>query len=144
MPVFILPWLLRIAPYAAAAFAIGGGLWYVQHTGYERAIHQQQIRDAQQAQDLQKKLDTLSAHIDAAIAQVDATLAASNQAIDNTAATVRPTIIREISSAPRYTDPNSGISDKLRATLNAARSLSSAPDAASSDSGAVPSAPPAN
>lgn len=112
--------------------AVLGGLWYVDHRGYQRADNEHKLKDAQTA--------TLQAQINTAVSDLrgkfqqdlqqivqrhDAELFRKLNDLDITEKTiVQPTLVKEIASAPHLTDPAYGITDGMLRVLNQARASS--------------------
>jgi len=107
------PVLSRFWPYlAGVAVIIAAVLWI-------------DARGAQRARDERAKADAaLYAKIDKRLNRIDAQLADNLARIDRTETIVKPTLIREINSAPRFRDPAAGINPDMLRQLNAARAAS--------------------
>ena len=122
----LLPILSRVWPYLAGAALIIGAMLYLDHMGYARAQADRVKADA-----------ALFAKIDARLNDIDTALSGKVAAIDRTETIVKPTLIREINSAPRFSDPSAGISADMLRALNEARAASCP---SGTDCGTVPAA----
>lgn len=131
-------WLIRIAPYAAAAVALGGAVWYIDHRGFERAEAEATARDnaerlqeqrlviligtltSQSEQRLQTLLNNQNTQLTQALGQIETT----------SRTVVQPTLVREIASDPRFSDVDRGITDGMLGAINTSRALSQCPNPA--------------
>lgn len=119
----------RVWPYLALAGVIIGSMLWIDSRGYQRAKDDQAKADARRTKELV-----------AAIVVIDRKHAARIAAIDNTERTVTNTLIREVQSDARYSDP-AGLSPSIVHQLNEARAASCP---TGGDCRAVPATPPAN
>lgn len=141
MPTWAITWGLRLLPYISAAAALGLAVWYLEHQGYERAKHETELRDAKDAlarKELKDYIDQktrdLSTALQDRLTQVDASVAKRLNDLNVEEKTiVQPTLIKEIASDPRFSDPNLGITDGMRNAINTARSASGRPCPSRSD-----------
>lgn len=131
-------WLLKLLPYGAAALALAGAVWFINHLGYERAKTQDAAIEA--------KLDAQEAKLDADLATKVGDLEGKMQGQMNTLNTdlgnrinnihsdystvIQPTLTKEIASDPKLSDPNNALPDSVWNSLNAARRLSASTDPA--------------
>jgi hypothetical protein len=118
------PLLSRLWPYLAGVAVIIAAVVWIDARGAQRARDERAVADA-----------ALYAKIDARLSQIDTQLADNLARIDRTETIVKPTLIREINSAPRYSDPAAGITPSMLHQLNAARAASCA---TGTDCGTVP------
>lgn len=128
-------WLIKLLPYGAAALALGGAVWYLDHRGYERAEREAIQRETelklqnatfaillgQQTRDQEQAMQNIVNESDAHLGDVLQALNIENKTV------VQPTLIKEIASDPRFTDPALGITDGMFRAINTARSASSRP-----------------
>lgn len=125
-------WLIKLLPYGAAALAIGGAVLFIDHRGFQRAEDEAVARDKErQLQAAQFELIVQGYVHDSenkmilAIASRDGDLVKTLQSIRDTNRTViQPTLVKEIQSEARFSDPASGITDGMLRELNRARLLS--------------------
>ncbi len=128
-------WLIKLLPYGVAALALFGAVWFIHHDGYKRAQDQAKLTDAnrkvelaavaillrdktaQQTQDMQDIVTRSDINLSDRIGD----LQLEQKTI------VQPTLIKEIASDPRFSDPNAGISDGMLRGLNTARGASARP-----------------
>lgn len=145
-------WALKLLPYVGAVVLVGGAVWYIDHRGYERAEAEATARETER-QLLQAKLEIKfqemvndsETRMAAKILESDQRITEQLGNVDQVNRTVvQPTLIREIQSEARFSDPNAGISDGMRSAINAARGLSERPCPASSNAVACFSLSPAS
>ena len=144
-------WALKLLPYAGAVLLVGGAVWYIDHRGYERAEAEATARETErqllQAQleiKFQKMVNDSETRMAAKIIESDQRITEQLGNIDQVNRTVvQPTLIREIQSEARFSDPNAGISDGMRSAINTARGLSERPCPAGSNAVACFSLSPA-
>lgn len=132
---FTLPiWALKVLPYVAIVALVGGAVWYIDHEGYERAEQEaeQREKDRQlqlaatailirdQASQTQQQMQRLIADSDNRLSVALRNLDTENKTI------VQPTLIKEIHSDPRFTDPSAGITDGMLRAINTARGINPA------------------
>ena len=120
------PVLSRFWPYLAGAAVIIAAVVWIDARGAQRARDERAVADA-----------VLFAKIDKRLDRIDATLSDRIASINHTETIVKPTLIREINSAPRYRDPAAGINADMLRQLNTARAASCPIGA---DCGTVPAA----
>lgn len=143
---------LKLLPYAGAVLLVGGAVWYIDHRGYERAEAEatareteRQLLQAQLEVKFQKMVNDSETRMAAKIIESDQRITEQLGNIDQVNRTVvQPTLIREIQSEARFSDPNAGISDGMRSAINTARSLSERPCPAGSNAVACFSLSPAS
>ena len=121
------PVLSRLWPYLALAAAIIGATLWIDARGYQRAKDDRAKADA-----------ALYAKIETRLSQIDKALSGKIAAIDATERTVNTTLIREVQSNARYSDP-AGLSAGIVRGINEARAAS-CPSGV--DCGPVPAAAP--
>lgn len=141
----VLPvWAIKALPYVAAAAALGGAVWYIDHRGYERAEDQAELADAKRKVDLaavaillrdqtreqEVSMQDIVNTSDASLGDVLRSLETEQRTI------IQPTLIKEIASDPRFTDPSAGITDGMLRGLNTARGASARPCPAGSNAAA--------
>lgn len=122
----------KVAPFVAGFLLIMGGLWYVDHRGYQRAENEAQQRETKRQLDLQifnamlaQQTKDLEESMQSAIMDSDGRVVGALQSLDVTNKTViQPTLTREIQRETRFTDPATGISDGMLRELNRARGFS--------------------
>lgn len=125
-------WLVKYLPYGIVVAITLGGLWYVDHRGYQRAEVEATLRDTQRQLDLShfnnrlaEQTRTLENSMQTAISNSDANLAQRLSRLDIANKTIiQPTLTKEIRREVRFTDPAAGITDIMRQELNRARSFS--------------------
>lgn len=145
-------WALKLLPYVGAVVLVGGAVWYIDHRGYERAEAEATARETErqllQAQleiKFQKMVNDSETRMAAKIIESDQRITEQLGNIDQVNRTVvQPTLIREIQSEARFSDPNAGISDGMRSAINTARGLSERPCPAGSNAVACFSLSPAS
>ena len=121
MMAFIRPFL----PHLMVAAAIIGFVLWIDARGYDRARRDNEALAAKVAADTAKRLRSSELRLAGIVAKGDTTLAGQIAAIDIDARTIiQPAITKELSSDPRYSDPDAGISVGLLDTLNRARARS--------------------
>lgn len=125
-------WAIKLLPYGAAALALGGAVWYIDHRGYERAETEATARDSQRKLDLAEfekavaqEVDGLETSMQVAINDSDSRVVSHLNSLEIVNRTViQPTLTREIQRETRLSDPAAGITDIMRQELNRARSFS--------------------
>lgn len=117
--------LSRLWPHLMVAAAIIGFVLWIDARGYDRARRDNETLAAKVAAETAKQLRASELRMAGIVVKGDATLAGQIAAIDIDARTiVQPAITKELSSDPRYSDPDAGISVGLLDTLNRARARS--------------------
>lgn len=129
-----LTWKLfwKVFPYIAAAAALIGAVWYIDHKGYQRAKHEEELADAKRKADMAEferllaiKVKGIEDSMQTAINTSDANVLSRMSSIDTVNKTIiQPTLTKEIHSETRFTDPSAGITDGMLRELNRARSFS--------------------
>lgn len=148
-----LTWKLfwKVAPYIGAVLALLGAVWYIDHRGYERAEQEAADREAERKADLAafvvelgKSARSLEGTMQTAINASDAQLVNTLNGLELTNRTIiQPTLVKEIQSEARFSDPNAGITDGMLRELNRARGFSQRiPCPANSNAVACYSLPP--
>ncbi|MBB5684279.1 hypothetical protein [Sphingobium boeckii] len=132
----------RYWPHLAIAAAVLFGVWWIYSSGAaaaeRKAAHRQLVGEVLE----QKRLRRIESAFADGLAKVDQALAARIAAIDVTERTIiQPKIEREIIRESRLSDPAAGLTDGLRAAINAARWQSTC--APGPDGGLVCALPPA-
>ena len=142
-------WLLRLLPYGLAALALGLAIGFIDHQGYERAQSQNKIIQTQEAltraemklelitqiSDFEKKMQSMVDVSDLALSEKVDQIDTVNKTI------IQPTLVKEIQSEARLSDPNLGVTDGMLQSINQARALSSDPCASYADSRACKTVP---
>lgn len=137
-------WLIRLLPYGAAAVALAGAVWFIDHRGYQRAEDEAKAREKErQLQAAQFELIVQSYVHDSenrmilAMTSRDGDLVKTLQSMRELNRTViQPTLVKEIQSEARFSDPALGITDGMLRELNRARLLSQPACAAGIDTDA--------
>lgn len=124
-------WAIKALPYVGAVALVGGAVWYIDHRGYERAEHQAEQREKERQ--LQLAATAILIRDQAAqtrqemqqlITDSDNRLSATLRNLDTENTTiVQPTLVKEIRSDPRFTDPSAGITDGMLRAINTARGI---------------------
>lgn len=131
---------LKVLPYIGVVLLLGTAVWYLDHRGYERATAEATARDnerklqnatfaillAQQTRDQEGTMQNIINTSDAKLGDV-----LNNLTVEHN--TTNQTIIKEIASDPRFTDPAAGISDGMLRAINTARGASARPCPAGSN-----------
>lgn len=147
-------WLIRLLPYGAAALALIAAVWYIDHRGFKRAEHQAEEREKDRQLQLaatailiNKALDNTQGQMQEIVNSSDRSLADTLRGIDMVNRTIiQPTLVKEIASDPRFTDPAVGITRGMFDSINAARQQSHRPHSTGTNGSApvgVPSREPA-
>jgi hypothetical protein len=133
MPVW-LTWKLfwKVAPYIGAILLLIGAVWYIDHRGFERAEAQATARENERKQLLAEfnrvmaeKTKNLEGSMQTAITQSDAMVVKALTGLDITNKTIiQPTLMKEIQSETRFTDPAAGLTVGMQESLNRARGFS--------------------
>jgi hypothetical protein len=111
-------------PHVAIAAALGVGLWYLDHRGYQRAKADAETRLKANAIAVAKLLRKSEARMAANMAATDADTAARVDRIETVNRTIiQPTLTKEFTREIRFSDPAAGINDGLRAAINTAIGL---------------------
>lgn len=143
MPV-IPTWLLKLLPYAAVVLLVLAGVAWIDHRGYERATRDAEMRQQADAILLGRQLAKLQGSLVESVGQVGRDVTIKLDGIETVNRTIiQPTIMKEIASDPRYSDPDAGISAGMLDALNAARRLSDPTAAGRGNSITLP-VPPAD
>ena len=133
MPVW-LTWKLfwKVAPYLGAVLALGAAVWYIDHRGFKRAEAEATARE--NAERLQEQrlvilIKTMTRdseqRMQVLLNNQNTQLADALGQIETTSRTiVQPTLVREISNDPRFSDPDRGITDGMLGAINTSRALS--------------------
>lgn len=148
-------WLLRMLPYGAAALALIAAVWYIDHRGFKRAEHQAEEREKDRQLQLaatailiNKALDNTQGRMQEIANSSDRSLADTIRRIDGVSQTIiQPTLVKEIASDSRFTNPDVGITRGMLDSINAARQQSHRPHPPSVDRSApsgMPSREPAH
>lgn len=105
-----------------------GGFWLIDKRGADRARAQERAIVAANTLRLHEIAAQLSGELGTKFETQAANLHADLDNIDRIETTVvKPTLIKEIQSDPRFVDPAAGITDGMRDTLNLARRQSHDP-----------------
>jgi len=140
----IVPWYIRIMPYLGALSAVLGAVWFIHHDGYRKAEIAAEARNAALEKAVRADLRQTEARLAGTLHAIDQRRADQIAALDTLHETrILPTIQKELTREVRFTDPGAGLSDGLRASLNAA--LASVACTARTDGGidcALPAAAP--
>lgn len=123
---------LKVAPYAGAVLLALGVAWYLDHKGYKRAEAEFVQREEERKKLLAdfkalmgKKVKDLEGSMQTAINESDGRVVTALGELDVTNKTIiQPTLMKEIQSETRFTDPTTGITDGMRNSLNRARGFS--------------------
>lgn len=129
-----LTWKLfwKVAPYIGAALALGAAVWYLDHRGYQRAEQESIARENERKLQaatfailIGRQADGIEEAMQTKIGESDAKIVGALSGLDITNRTViQPTLVKEIRSEERFSDPAAGITDGMRSELNRARGLS--------------------
>lgn len=100
----------------------GGGCWYLDHRGYERAQEQNRARENERALISAAVVRSIDAELDGKLAKISSAANGRIQTITTEGKTVvQPIITRELLRDPRLADPNRCLSPGLLSAINAAR-----------------------
>lgn len=129
-----LTWKLfwKVAPYVGGVLLLLGAVWYIDHRGYERAEAEATAREnerklqlAEFNRILAEKVDGLEDSMQTSINDSASRLMTQVDQIGVVNRTIiQPTLVKEIQSEPRFTDPSLGITDGMLRELNRARGFS--------------------
>lgn len=129
-----LTWKLfwKVAPYIGAILLVGGAVWFIDHRGYQRAEAEATAREnerklqlAEFNRVLAEKVDGLEDSMQTSINDSASRLMTQVDQIGVVNRTIiQPTLVKEIQSEPRFTDPSLGITDGMLRELNRARGFS--------------------
>ena len=129
-----LTWRLfwKVAPYVGAVLLVGGAVWYIDHRGYQRAEAEaaareteRQLAEAEFKRILGIKVTELQMGMQTAINESDARVVGRIDDLNVVNRTIiQPTLVKEIQSEERFTDPATGITDGMLRELNRARGFS--------------------
>ena len=129
-----LTWKLfwKIAPYIGAILLVGGAVWYIDHRGFERAEaeaiardNERKLMEAELERVLELKVGELETAMQTAINESDARVVNSIDRLNVVNRTIiQPTLVKEIQSETRFSDPAAGITDGMLRELNRARGFS--------------------
>lgn len=126
-----LSFLLPFLPYVAVVGFVLGGIWYIDHKGYQRAQKDAEFERMVTAILIDKYVSDLETNLRDTISGIDRNLADRIANIDLINRTIiQPTIEKEIRNDPRFSDPNLGITSVMRDALNRAIKQSTCPAAA--------------
>ena len=115
----LLPPGLALWPAIMLIALLAGGLWWVDHAATQRARRAAQTEAAQAESNARRDLRDAESQLGAAMAAIDKDAARSHTAIDHVHhIVIHPAIMKELHSETRYSDTGSGISDRLRASIN--------------------------
>lgn len=129
-----LTWKLfwKVAPPLAILIALGGAAWYIDHRATTRAEDRAKLDKAREdlaRADLKNYIDQrvgqVQTQLGEVVTEIDSNLHTqlSNLDVKNTTV-IQPTIMKEISSDARFSDPNAGITTGMLQGINEARSQS--------------------
>jgi len=122
----------KIAPYLGGALALLAAVWYLDHRGYSRAMEEAKARETErklQAAEfdriLGEKVQVLQGSMQESINDSDMRLLSQMGEMETVNRTIiKPTLIKEIQSETRFSDPDAGITDGMLRELNRARGFS--------------------
>lgn len=116
--------LLRFLPHGLVILAIGFAIWWIDDNAADRT--RAQIEQAatkienQTRSDLRKSEQRLAIKL----GEIGASYEAGRTIIERTRTELQPIITREIIREPRLSDPDAGITERMREAINGARALS--------------------
>lgn len=124
----------KVLPYIGVVLLLGGAVWYLDNRGYERAEKEALARDNERklqnatfaillGQQTREQEGTMQEIVNASDTRLGDVL--NNLTVQHN--TTNQTIIKEIASDPRFTDPAAGISDGMLRAINTARGASARP-----------------
>jgi len=129
-----LTWKLfwKVAPYIGGVLLLGAAVWFLDNRGYERAEAEAAARDTERKLQLAafnilmaQKVDGLEDSMQTSINESDARVMGQMDRIGVVNRTIiQPTLVKEIQSEPRFSDPAAGITDGMLNELNRARGFS--------------------
>lgn len=123
----------KVAPYLGGAIALILAVWYIDHRGYARAEAKAKLEKAEAAKAqlelrnyINQRVNTTEGMLADIVTQVDQRLHTRLSELDIENRTiVQPTLVREIQSNARFSDPQLGITDGMFQAINKARAASS-------------------
>lgn len=135
--------LRPLLPHIAAAAAVLGLVWWLDHRGYQRARADIAADAARIESRIRSDLRRSEQRLTDRLAAIDGNVAARIADVDTLHRTViQPTVVKELTRETRYSDPAAGISDSLRAEIN--RALAAVACAPAADGGIVCALPAAS
>jgi hypothetical protein len=113
--------LLRFLPHGLVVLAVIGAIWWIDHQAAERTRDQIETAAIKQENKLRDDLRGAEGRLSFQLRTIDQNRADSIARLASLHSTVfQPTIQKELTREVRFTDPSAGLSDGLRASLNAA------------------------
>jgi hypothetical protein len=129
-----LTWKLfwKVAPYVGAILLVGAAIAYIDHRGFKRAEAEATAREAERKRLLSEfnrmidwKVDGIERSMQDSINQSDRKVVNALSGLDITNKTIiQPTLMKEIQSETRFTDPAAGLTVGMQESLNRARGFS--------------------
>lgn len=125
-------WALKALPYLGAVVLVGGAVAYIDHRGYQRAEHENELAQARAEKErlifammLTKKTREFEGAMQQTVLMWDQRLQTRLSNLDTAERTIiQPTLVKEIASAPHLSDPRYGITDGMLRAINQSRSYS--------------------
>jgi hypothetical protein len=118
-------WLIRYMPHALIVLAVLAGVWWIHSSGYDAAMRDRDVRDAQMAKHIDEKVQGAVENMTAQISNIEMQTVTKLERTHEVQRTiVQPQIQKEIVRETRFTDPAAGLSDGLCEAINRARSES--------------------
>lgn len=119
---------MRFLPQILGAAAVLGGVWYIDHLGYERAQRDQQALEQRLGEKITTSINGIDTRLNDRLSKIDTT--------QHTV--VQPAIIREIARDPRYSSAACSLTDGMWTAIGRARAASGSSGATD---GTLPTAP---
>lgn len=133
MPLPVIPAIaLKLLPYGAAALALVGAVWYIDHGGYNRAEKEATQREQAQKYERQVFANLMAINAKGVEGSMQKSIDDSDLRVINSLdrlqlinrTVIQPTLTKEIQRETRFTNSAAGISDIMWQELNRARSFS--------------------
>lgn len=115
------PAWLRLLPGAGLAIALIGGLWWIDHRAYARAMADRDARDARIMQEIQAALRVSEQRLSASISSIERDYESRRLSLSRAETNLQPIILKEAAHDPRLSDPALGLSPGLLDAINRAR-----------------------
>lgn len=120
-----MPFWLRVLPYGIGLAALAFAVWFLDHRGYQRAETERNLQEASFTVIMDQRVREIEDSMQDKINKSDAALKEQVDGLEFTnKMVIQPTLMKEIHSETRFTDPATGITDGMLVQLNAARGFS--------------------
>lgn len=124
IPGRLLTFFLAHWPAFAAVAVIGGGMWYLDHRGYERATADAAARETKDALDAEQRTRRIEKALGDGLTGIDSKLGARFDNLRVLRQTIVQPMQKEIIREARYSSPDCALTDGVFGKINAARSAS--------------------